>query len=140
MIRVFLDANVLFSASNDGSNIARLVRLLIKQGEAITSDFATEESRRNVQLKRQAWAKNLDRIIRQVQVVPSIQFDLPVELSDKDKPILCTAIRCECQYLVTGDRKDFGHLYDHMVEGVTIITLAQLAKLVVQPRRNAGRS
>ena len=140
MIRVFLDANVLFSASNDGSNIARLVRLLIKQGEAITSDFATEEARRNVQLKRQAWARNLDRLIRQVQVVPSIQFDLPVELSDKDKPILCTAIRCGCQYLVTGDRKDFGHLYDHMVEGVTIITLTQLAKLVVQTRRNAGRT
>ena len=32
MIRVFLDGNVLFSASNDGSNIARLVHLLIEQG------------------------------------------------------------------------------------------------------------
>ena len=139
MIRVFLDANVLFSASNDGSNIARLVRLLIEQGEAITSAFATEEARRNVQLKRQPWAENLDRLIGQIQVVPSIRFDLPVELPDKDQPILCTAIRCECQYLVTSDRKDFGHLYDHMVEGVTIITLAQLAKLVVLPRRNAGQ-
>jgi predicted nucleic acid-binding protein len=138
MIRVFLDANVLFSANNDGSNIARLVRLLIEQGEAITSDFPTEEARRNVQLKRQAWAKNLDRLIRQIQVIPSIQFDLPVELSDKDQPILCTAIRCGCQYLVTGDRKNFGHLYDHMVEGVTIITLAQLAKIVVQAGMEAG--
>ncbi len=110
MIRVFLDANVLFSASNDGSNIARLVHLLIEQGEVITSDFAAEEARRNVQLKRQTWAMDLEALIGQVQVVPSIQFDLPVELSKKDQPILCTAIRCGCQYLVTGDRKDFGHL------------------------------
>jgi len=139
MIRVFLDANVLFSASNDGSNIARLIRLLIEQGEAITSDFATEEARRNVQLKRQAWAKNLDRLIDQIQVVSSIQFNLPVELSEKDQPILCTAIHCRCQYLVTGDRKDFGHLYDHTVEGVTIITLTQLAKLLVQIGRNEGQ-
>jgi len=139
MIRVFLDANVLFSASNDGSNIARLIRLLIEQGEAVTSDFATEEARRNVQLKRQAWAKNLDRLIDQIQVVPSIQFNLPVELSDKDQPILCTAIHCRCQYLVTGDRKDIGYLYDYMVEGVTIITLTQLAKLLVQIGRNEGQ-
>lgn len=140
MIRVFLDANVLFSASNDGSHIARLVHLLIEQGKALTSDFATEEARRNVRLKRPTWAKNLDTLISQVEVVPSIQFDLPVELSDKDQPILCTAIRCGCQYLATGDRKDFGHLYDHMVEGVTIITLGKLAKILVQTRRNEGGS
>ena len=136
MIRVFLDANVLFSASNGGSNIARLVHLLIQHEEVITSDFATEEVRRNVRLKRPAWAKNFDAFISQVQVVPSIQFDLPVELSNKDQPILCTAIRCGCQYLATGDRKDFGHLYDHTIEGVTIITLAKLAKIVVQTRRS----
>ena len=136
MIRVFLDANVLFSASNAGSNIARLVHRLIEQGEVITSDFAAEEARRNVQLKRQTWAMDLEALIGQVQVVPSIQFDLPVELSAKDRPILCTAIRAGCQYLATGDRKDFGHLYDHIVEDVTIITLAKLAEVVVQKPRS----
>jgi len=100
MIRVFLDANVLFSASNDGSNIARLVHLLIEQGEVNTSDFAAEEARRNVQLKRQTWAMDLEALIGQVQVVPSIQFDLPVELSAKDRPILCTAIRSGCLHSI----------------------------------------
>lgn len=134
MIRVFLDANVLFSASNVGSNIARLIHLLIGQGKAVTSDYAFEEARRNIQLKRQVWAKSLETVISQIEVIPSIQFDRPVELSDKDQPILCTAIRSGCQYLVTGDRKDFGHLYDHTVEGVKIITLAQLAKIVLHLR------
>lgn len=139
MIRVFLDANVLFSASNVGGNIVRLVHLLIEREEAVTSDFAAEEARRNVQLKRQSWAENLDALLRQVRVVPSIQFDLPVKLSDKDQPILCTAIRCGCQYLVTGDKKDFGHLYDRSIEGVTIITLTRLAKIMMQARKNVER-
>jgi len=134
VIRVFLDANVLFSASNTSSNIARLIYLLIEHGEAVTSDFAAEEARRNMLIKRPAWAESLDALMARVQVVPSIQFDLPVELTSKDQPILCTAIRCGCQYLATGDKQDFGHLYDHTVDGVTVITLAKLAELIVQTR------
>lgn len=131
MLRVFLDANVLFSASNAGSNIARLITLLIQRGEAVTSDFALEEARRNVLLKRPAWSDALDSLMQQVEVISSVQFDLPVELAEKDRPILCTAIRSQCQHLATGDRRDFGHLYDHTVEGVTIITLARLAEIVL---------
>ena len=132
MIRVFLDANVLFSASNAGSHIARLIHLLIEKGEAVTSDFAVEEARRNVLIKRPAWTGDLEALLARVQVVRSIQFHLPVTLAGKDQPILCTAVRSGCQYLVTGDRQDFGHLYDHTVEGVTVVTLAKLAELIVQ--------
>ena len=131
MLRVFLDANVLFSASNTVSNIARLIALLIETGQAVTSDFAVEEARRNILLKRPAWSDALDALTNKVEITSSIQFDLPVELAEKDRPILCTAIRSQCQYLATGDRRDFGHLYDHTVEGVTVITLARLAEIVV---------
>ena len=131
MPRVFLDANVLFSASNAGSNIARLIDLLVNTGQAVTSDFAAEEARRNVLLKRTAWTDTLAALLSQVEVVTSIQFDLPVELAEKDQPILCTAIRSSCRYLATGDRRDFGHLYNHTVEGVTVITLPRLAEVVV---------
>lgn len=130
MLRVFLDANVLFSASNNGSNIARLIYQLIEQDEAITSDFAVAEARRNIQLKRPFWTNNFETLIPQIHVVPSIQFNLLVELSPKDQPILCTAIRSGCHYLVTGDRRDFGHLYDHAVEGVTIGRLTRLAEII----------
>ena len=134
--RVFLDANVLFSASNAGSNIARLIDLLIEQGEAVTSDFAFEEARRNVGLKRPDWRADLRALIQQIELVPSIQFDLSVSLCDKDTPILCSAIRSGCQYLATGDKRDFGHLYSQTVEGVTIITLTRLAEIVTRPRIN----
>ncbi|MCC6680833.1 MAG: DNA-binding protein [Phycisphaeraceae bacterium] len=131
MLRVFLDANVLFSASNSGSPIARLIDLLIERGQAVTSDFAVEEARRNVLLKRPNWSDDLSALLAQVQIVPSIQFDLPVELVAKDQPILCTAIRCGCGYLATGDRRDFGHLFGHTIEGVTVISLVTLAELLV---------
>ena len=131
MIRVFLDANVLFSASNTGSNIARLIRLLTEEGKAVTSDFAVEEARRNILLKRPDWGSDLETLLGQVQEIPSVQFDVPVKLNSKDQPILCTAIRCGCQYLATGDQQDFGHLYNHTVEGVAVITLARLAEVVV---------
>lgn len=131
MLRVFLDANVLFSASNTGSNIARLIDLLINTGQAVTSDFAAEEARRNIHLKRPAWSEAFNALIGKVEVAPSIQFDLPVELTEKDRPILCAAIRSGCRYLATGDRRDFGHHYDHTVQGVTVITLARLAEIVV---------
>ncbi len=133
MIRVFLDANVVFSASNRDSNIARLIHRLLETDEVITSDFAAEEARRNIQVKRPTWAIHLQRLLHQIQVVPSSQFNLPVELSEKDQPILCTAIRSQCQYLATDDRKDFGHLYDQIVEGITIISLAKLAEVVASP-------
>ena len=58
-MRVFLDANVLFSTSNGGSNIARLIALLTERETGITSDVAVEEARRNLALKRNMWRRRL---------------------------------------------------------------------------------
>jgi predicted nucleic acid-binding protein len=131
-VRVFLDANVLFSASNSGSNIARLIGLLFDQGTAVTSDFAMEEARRNVELKRPAWSESLQQLAARVEVVPSTQFSLPVELAEKDIPILCSAIQSNCEALATGDKRHFGHLYGQTVDGVRIVSLLQLAEWMTQ--------
>jgi predicted nucleic acid-binding protein len=130
-MRVFLDANVLFSASNAGSNIAKLIRLLLSTAEAVTSDLAHEEARRNILLKRPAWSSDFDELVGREELVASVHFTLPVALDDKDVPILCTAIRAQCRYLVTGDKRDFGHLYDKQVKGVTIISPARLASILI---------
>lgn len=130
-MRVFLDANVLFSASNEGSNVARLIGLARRNHELITSDFALEEAVRNVQLKRPAWSGDLARVADGLTKVPSIVFPLPVELGDKDRPILCAATRAKCDLLVTGDRTHFGHLYGQAIEGVEVVSLVGLAERVV---------
>ncbi|SRR5690606_2143200 len=129
-MRVFLDANVLFSASNPESNLARLVALAKERAAVVTSDFAREEAVRNVSVKRPAWASGLERALLGVEVVPSVLFPLPVEITEKDAPILCAAIRSGCTHLVTGDRRDFGHLFGTAIEGVRIVTPLRLAELL----------
>lgn len=133
-MRIFLDANVLFSAAASESGIGRLVELVIAEHAAVTSDFAMEEARRNVELKRPQWDAGLCQLLPQLDIVPSVLFALPVELEEKDRPILCTAIRAGCDLLVTGDRKHFGHLYDQTIEGVTVVSVLELAQRVASQR------
>ena len=65
-------------------------------------------------------------------MVSSTLFDLPVELAEKDAPLLCAAIAARSDFFVTGDRRDFGHLFDRTTMGVTIITPKQLAEKLVE--------
>ena len=127
-MRVFLDANVLLSASNEDSAIHELLAWLRQSHVVVTSDLAIEEARRNLALKRPAWQPAFDVLVRGVEVVPSIVFALPVELQDKDVPLLCAAIRGRCERFVTGDRRDFGHVMGKTIQGVKIVSPLDLAK------------
>jgi predicted nucleic acid-binding protein len=128
-VKVFLDANVLFSASNAGSRIAELVRLLLDRRQLVTSNLAAEEARRNIQQKRPAWADGLDAVLSRIEIVPAVNTPLSVRLDPKDVHILSTAIREKCTHLATGDKTDFAHLYGKTIAGVMVITLLQLAEL-----------
>jgi predicted nucleic acid-binding protein len=127
-MRVFLDANVLFSASHAGSSMAGLVAWVIATGTAVSSDLAVEEARRNLALKRPAWLLAFDALLPQVEMVPSMIFAIPVTLADKDLPLLCAAIRGGCDVFVTGDRRDFGELMNRTIKGVRVMAPLQLAK------------
>jgi len=129
-MRVFLDANVLFSASNLGTNIARLIDWLVTEATAVTSDLARAEAHRNLLLKRPQWLPAFDALLLRIEQVPSALFELPVELDEKDRPLLCAAIRAGCTHFATGDRRDFGHLFDQAVEGVRVVHLLRLAELL----------
>lgn len=121
MRRVFLDANVLFSGSNPESALAYLVELISSKTQAITNEFAVEEARRNIHAKRPQWIDSFEALQHSIKIVSSVTFSLPVDLPSKDVPILCTAIKQKCHFLVTGDKKDFGHLYGQTIQGVTIL-------------------
>jgi len=135
-VRVFLDADVLFSASRSGSNIARLVAWLTEKGTAVTSDLAIQEARRNLARKRNEWMATFEKLLPGPEEVPSALFDLPVPLDPKDRPLLCAAIRSRCRLFVTGDRRDFGHLYGRTVGSVEVVSLLRLAELLAQPRND----
>jgi hypothetical protein len=76
-VRVFLDANVLFSASKAESNVARLVRMLVASHEVVTSELARDEARRNLQVKRPAWVPAFGELMVGVEIVASARFSLP---------------------------------------------------------------
>ncbi len=130
-MRIFLDANVLFAGANSNSQVERLVALILEKATAVSSDYAREEASRNIVAKRPQWQKGFDKLCENVEWVGTSSFELKVELVEKDAPILCSAIAGKCDYLVTGDKRDFGHLYRRTVQGVTIVSLTQLAEILI---------
>ncbi|MGH9369046.1 MAG: PIN domain-containing protein [Thermoanaerobaculia bacterium] len=110
MPRVFLDANVLFSAAyREG---AGLLALWQASGvELLTSGYAAEEARRNLDTaERRA---GLERLLASVEIVPEAPgaiLPAGVRLPEKDEPILRAAIACGATHLLTGDIRDFGRL------------------------------
>ena len=131
-MRVFLDANVLFSASAAASITGRLVDRVEQVATLVTCELAIEEARRNVERKTPDNLERLKALTDRIETAPSLVFPLPVELVEKDRPILCAAIRSGCGLLATGDPRDFGHLYDQTIEGVTVVSLRRLAEWVVE--------
>lgn len=127
---VFLDANVLFSASDPASPTAELFQRIRSRTRAVTCDYAIEEVRRNIEQKRPELASNWELLAQQIHLVPTIVYALPIKLEKYDMPILCSAIRAKCSYLVTGDRKHFGQFYDQNVYGVTIVSLGRITEIL----------
>lgn len=130
-MRVFLDANILFSAAWKSGADAALLFDLAEAGHARlnTSRLALEEARRNIERKRPARQPILERFARQVSLgkepLPShLAVAREHGLPDKDVPILAAAIAQRADWLVTGDRRDFGHLYGASIDGVEVIDLA----------------
>jgi predicted nucleic acid-binding protein len=141
-MRIFLDANILFSAAKSDGAIRTLLSLLEKSGHDLFADeFVVEEARRNLTLKAPSQAGDLEGALRGVQIhptqhpAPALWADLP--LPEKDRPVLAAAIRLRCHALVTGDRRHFGTLYGGVIRGVRIHSPSSLAESVLKvPRRS----
>jgi len=122
-MKIFLDANIIFSACNNGSTIAEFLNNLYKKKyKLITCDYAVEEASRNLSAKRPDWLKNLPRILSKLESKPSRNMDIKVELAEKDRIILTSAIYYKCEIMITGDKRDFGHLYGKKISGTKILS------------------
>ncbi len=130
-MKIFLDANVLFSASNGKSNIHRFLNFLQKHYTLFTSPYAFSEAERNILLKRPEWEGNFKKLIKKIAIVSDAALRMDVKLIDKDRPILGAAIAAKCDYLLTGDKKDFGHLYGGRFRGVTVVNYMMLLELAL---------
>ena len=129
MIRLFLDANVLFMAAHNPSGKAALIIDLGAQGywEGMSCSYAIEEARRNISIKFPDYLKRFEALMATVIKVPSRSGrNCPALLPEKDRPILEAAIQCKASHLLTGDIRDFGPFMNNpsLTGGVLIQTTA----------------
>jgi predicted nucleic acid-binding protein len=127
-MRVFLDANILFSGAQSGSRMRAFLDVLFAHAECVTNAYAVEEARRNLELKFPATLSPFEGLVRRCELVPAFVVELPVALKAKDAPILGGAIAGRATHLLTGDQTDFGHLFGKAVQGVKVVSPRLLAE------------
>jgi len=143
LIRLFLDANVLFTAAHNPSEKAALIIDLGLQGnwEIVSCSYAIEEARRNISIKFPDCLERFETLISAILKVPSRSgLSCPVPLPEKDRPILEAATHCKATHLLTGDIKDFGPFMNHpgLTGGVVIQTVSEFLDGFMKPKIKKG--
>jgi predicted nucleic acid-binding protein len=121
--RLFLDANILFSAAyRADAGIARLWEL--DRVELVTSAYAAEEAR--VNLAHEDQRQRLTSLLQRVEIVTGVS-PLPqgVELPPKDLPILQAALYANATHLLTGDHRHFGKYFGRRLASVLVLPPAE---------------
>jgi len=129
-MKVFLDANILFSAAWHDGAIRALLNLLIGDGHTLVVDaYVIAEADRNLRIHRPSAIADLDNILHRSQTSPSTghpdEAVMELGLPPGDQHVLSTAVHAECDVLITGDRRHFGRLFKKRVGNVLILTPAQ---------------
>jgi len=129
-VRIFLDANILFSAAkSDGAARTLLALLADADHECWADGFVAEEARRNLLAKAPESLESFEEILSRIELAPLQPLgNLDLPLPEKDQPVLAAAIRLRCEALVTGDRAHFGQLYGQEIHGVTVHSPGSLAE------------
>jgi hypothetical protein len=118
--RLFLDANVLFSAAyRPGAGLFRLWKL--DNAVLCSSRHALEEARINLDEEEQR--ARLIKLSEGVHFFDEAQWQPPggVSLPEKDMPIMLAAIAARASHLLTGDIRHFGQYFGKKIEGVAIM-------------------
>jgi len=138
-MKLFLDANIVFTAAYSLGGLSRGLLRLSAAGKCtlFTSAFAHEEAVRNISKKAPEKTADLEMLMQWVSILPeprpqvvSAMERLP--LAQKDAPVLAAAVQAKMDVFVTGDRRDFGHLYGQNVGTLKILTPGDTLKEVAQ--------
>ena len=135
-MRVFLDANILFSAARSDGAVRQLLALCeAAEHELLADAYVFEEARRNLAAKDPDGLSVLEAMAARIKIGGLLASGtlLPdtVVLAEKDRPVLAAAIHHRCDILVTGDRIHFGSLYGKTIRGVSVLSPAMLAETVL---------
>lgn len=136
-MRIFLDANVLFSAAKSDGAVRRLLALAIDAGHECWADgYVMEEARRNLAAKAPEGVPALSALLARMRLAAAqprpVALEVAATIAEKDRPVLAAAIRLECDALVTGDRTHFGTFYGKTLGGVKIYSPRLLAEALLE--------
>jgi predicted nucleic acid-binding protein len=136
-LKIFLDANILFSAAKTDGAIRSLVTAILDAGhECWVDGYVLDEARRNVSAKAASALPLLDKLIVRLSVstvAPGLHAVEGHGLPDKDRLVLAAAAALGCDVLVTGDRTHFGKLYGRQAAGVRIHSPRSLYEQLFPP-------
>lgn len=121
MDRLFLDANILFSAAYR-ADAGLLDFWKLKNVKLCTSPYALEEARIN--LSADVQKERLTRLATVLEFNDAALQELPPEISlpEKDVPIMLAAIEARATHLITGDLRHFGPYFGKKISGVLIVS------------------
>lgn len=149
-MKIFLDANVLFSASLSAAGVGQALLVAAQKAGAgcVSSERAFGEARRNLAAKTPLSVQNLELIAQIVFQVPeagtaAVDTARAAGVVDKDAPVLAAALTGGADWFVTGDVRHFGHLFGRRVEGVLVLSLRAAVDALnakAPPRATRGRA
>jgi len=123
--RLFLDANLLFTAAHnpDGKAAALFEAGGMKHWDLVSSAFAVAEARRNISAKYPQCMPRLESLLSRLTVVPQpAATGVSIQLPEKDLPIYLAALASRATHLLTGDTRHFGpHMNRPRATGGVII-------------------
>ncbi|TVR61191.1 MAG: DNA-binding protein [Spirochaetaceae bacterium] len=132
-MRVFLDANILFSASWSDGPIRRLLADLHEAGHVCIADgYVWSEAERNLIAHRSRAVAELHKLGAGIELHSRFAGEGVVlddtGLPDKSARVLASAVALSCDALVTGDRTHFGALWGTTINGVRVLSPRMLAE------------
>ncbi len=136
-LKVYLDSNVLFSAAYSGSGKSKSFLLYELQElgfiKVFISKLVCDEAVINIKSKKIEQLSFLNYLINRSTILPDtireLKNDLIALLPLNDRIILSTAISYGMDYFLTGNTKDFKHLYFMKIDKTLILKPADFIYL-----------
>jgi hypothetical protein len=121
-MRIFLHANILFSAAQMDGQMRKLLNFLFNRTECLTNEYAIQEAGRNLAVKVPPALESFEQLVMKCEIVLPLQTAFEIDLPLKDLPIFGGAIAGHATHLLTGDHRDFGKFWGKTIQGVKIVS------------------
>lgn len=131
-MRVFLDANILFSAGTPHSPTNTVLHAVLAHSTALVNAHVCEEAQRNLAVKRPALLGEYQRVCGLLELTSAFYTGPLPDVPDQDKPVLAGAIGARCSPLWTSDRRHFGVWYGTSIHGVRVVNSGQMADVLIE--------